>query len=73
MEDLYYINVTKLFCILYCCQVLEILCENILFLFSGYDGPQLNQTLLPAIASHTPAGTYLHLALRYRAFNAPLS
>lgn len=46
-------------------QVLEILCENILFLFSGYDGPQLNQTLLPAIASHTPAGTSTYTVLQF--------
>jgi len=46
-------------------HVLEILCENILFLFSGYDGPQMNQTLVPAIASHTPAGTSTYTVLQF--------
>lgn len=32
------------------------LCANVLFLMSGYNSPQLNRTILPAILENTPAG-----------------
>lgn len=39
-------------------------CENIFFLFGGYDASELNTTLIPTILRHEPAGsstkTYLH-------------
>ena len=42
------------------------LCSNLLFLFAGFDLPQLNVTRLPVYLSHTPAGTsswnMIHLA-----------
>ncbi|XP_014270326.1 lipase 3 [Halyomorpha halys] len=33
------------------------ICSNVLFLIAGYDSEQLNQTLLPVIFGHLPAGT----------------
>lgn len=39
-------------------------CENMFFLFGGYDASELNTTLIPTIVKHEPAGsstkTYLH-------------
>ncbi|XP_023173418.2 lipase 1-like isoform X2 [Drosophila hydei] len=32
------------------------LCKNVLFLFAGYSPAQLNETMLPVILSHDPAG-----------------
>merc|ERR1712080_256260 len=36
---------------------LDIICTNIIFLLTGYDKPQMNETMVPTIASHTPSGT----------------
>ncbi|KAL0848934.1 hypothetical protein ABMA28_013329 [Loxostege sticticalis] len=34
----------------------QILCTNLLFLICGYNGEQLNSTMVPLIVGHTPAG-----------------
>ncbi|XP_044728675.1 gastric triacylglycerol lipase-like [Chrysoperla carnea] len=36
---------------------LEKMCENIFFIFTGYDESQLDEKNLPVILSHSPAGT----------------
>jgi len=41
----------------FCKSQLKVLCTNILFLLSGQDTAQLNQTRLPVYMTHTPAGT----------------
>lgn len=33
------------------------LCEDLMFLFSGFDGKEMNKTRTPVYVSHTPAGT----------------
>jgi len=35
----------------------DLICENIVFLMSGFDRAQLNETMVPVILGHTPAGT----------------
>merc|ERR1712037_1031153 len=44
---------------------LEIICENVVFLLTGYDEKQMNKTMLPTIASHCPAGTSTYTVLQY--------
>merc|ERR1711953_826988 len=44
---------------------LEIICENVVFLLTGYDEQQMNKTMLPTIASHCPAGTSPYTVLQY--------
>jgi len=44
---------------------LEIICENVVFLLTGYDEQQMNKTMLPTIASHCPAGTSTYTVLQY--------
>ncbi|XP_069679659.1 lipase lipl-1-like isoform X1 [Periplaneta americana] len=46
-------------------SVLQPMCENILFLLVGYDPSQLNETLLPVILSHTPAGYSTEMVAHY--------
>lgn len=36
--------------------VTQILCSNVLFLIAGFNSDQLNQTMIPVIMGHTPAG-----------------
>ena len=40
-------------------------CESVLFLLTGFDPAQMNETLLPTIVSHTPAGASTHTILHY--------
>ena len=40
-------------------------CENILFLLTGYDNLQANKTLLPYILGHAPGGTSVNTVLHY--------
>ena len=40
-------------------------CENILFLLTGYDNLQANQTLLPYILGHEPGGTSVHTVIHF--------
>lgn len=44
---------------------LEIVCENVIFLLTGYDEPQMNKTMLPTIGQHCPAGTSTYTILQY--------
>jgi len=44
---------------------LELICENVVFLLTGYDESQMNKTMLPTIASHCPAGTSSYTVLQY--------
>jgi len=44
---------------------LEIICENVIFLLTGYDQQQMNKTMLPTIASHCPGGTSVYTVLQY--------
>jgi len=44
---------------------LDIICTNIIFLLTGYDKPQMNETMVSTIASHTPAGTSTYTVLQY--------
>merc|ERR1712080_507910 len=44
---------------------LDIICTNIIFLLTGYDKPQMNETMVPTIASHTPSGTSTYTVLQY--------
>ncbi|EDV27058.1 uncharacterized protein TRIADDRAFT_54597 [Trichoplax adhaerens] len=50
-------------------RYLNKLCEDMIFLITGFDKPQLNVTRLPVYLSHTPAGTsvrnMLHFAQMY--------
>uniref|UniRef100_A0A1B0CSN9 Putative triglyceride lipase-cholesterol esterase n=1 Tax=Lutzomyia longipalpis TaxID=7200 RepID=A0A1B0CSN9_LUTLO len=41
------------------------LCSNILFLMSGFDPPQLNQTILPAFLANYPAGSATKQFIHY--------
>merc|ERR1712241_900443 len=41
------------------------ICTSILFVLCGYDATQLNNTLLPDILHHTPAGASTHTILHY--------
>ncbi|KAB7502406.1 Lipase 3 [Armadillidium nasatum] len=40
-------------------------CENILFLISGFDEVELNKEYVPIYLSHTPAGTSIHTVNHY--------
>jgi lysosomal acid lipase/cholesteryl ester hydrolase len=44
---------------------LEAICENIVFLISGYDKEQMNATMMPSIVSHIPAGTSSYAILQF--------
>lgn len=41
------------------------ICKNVLFLMCGYSEQQLNETALPAILSHAPAGTSAKAIIHY--------
>ncbi|CAL8120119.1 unnamed protein product [Orchesella dallaii] len=43
----------------------SLICENILFLMCGFDRAQLNETMLPVIVAHTPAGTSSHTVIHF--------
>ncbi|CAH2066163.1 unnamed protein product, partial [Iphiclides podalirius] len=36
--------------------VTQVLCKNLLFLICGFDNEQMNNTMLPVVLGHTPAG-----------------
>jgi len=44
---------------------LQFLCSNVLFLLAGYNSAQLNQTMLPVIMGHTPAGASVKSLVHY--------
>jgi len=44
---------------------LEAVCENVVFLICGYDHKQMNETMLPVIIDHLPAGTSTYTVLQY--------
>ena len=46
-------------------EVTQGICTSILFVLCGYDATQLNNTLLPDILHHTPAGASTHTILHY--------
>merc|ERR1712080_120746 len=43
----------------------EKICENVLFLLSGFDEAQLNKTMMPTIMHHMPAGTSTDTVVHY--------
>ncbi|CAL8088834.1 unnamed protein product [Orchesella dallaii] len=43
----------------------EVVCENIVFLLSGFDKEELNETMLPVILGHTPAGASTHTIIHF--------
>ncbi|KAB7498583.1 Lysosomal acid lipase/cholesteryl ester hydrolase [Armadillidium nasatum] len=43
----------------------EAACENMIFLFCGYDEEELNDAYVPIYISHTPAGTSVHVFNHY--------
>lgn len=46
-------------------EVTQGVCTSILFILCGYDPNQLNNTLLPDILHHTPAGASTYTILQY--------
>ncbi|KAK6637678.1 hypothetical protein RUM44_008100 [Polyplax serrata] len=44
---------------------LQEMCANVIFLLCGYDRPQLNVTVLPAILGHVPAGASTKQLIHY--------
>nr|CAD7606560.1 unnamed protein product [Timema genevievae] len=40
-------------------------CGNVVFLFTGFDSQQLNETMLPVILGHTPAGSSTRQIIHY--------
>jgi len=47
------------------CGWLPAACESIIFLATGYDEKQMNETMLPTIVQHYPAGTSTFTVLHY--------
>lgn len=47
------------------CGWLPTACESIIFLATGYDEKQMNETMLPTIVQHYPAGTSTYTILHY--------
>ncbi|XP_046394636.1 lipase 3-like [Ischnura elegans] len=45
--------------------ITQSLCSNILFLLCGYDSKQLNDTMIPVIIGHVPAGTSTKTIIHY--------
>jgi len=45
--------------------VTQSICENILFLIAGYKSDQLNQTMLPIVLGHIPAGASTNQMIHY--------
>jgi len=48
-----------------CDSAFEPLCESIIFLLCGFDDAQMNETLIPTIISHTPAGASWKQIIQY--------
>jgi len=46
-------------------SLLQGVCENVVFLLTGYDQTQMNETMLDTIAHHIPAGTSSYTILQY--------
>merc|ERR1712176_946830 len=46
-------------------SLLQGICENVVFLMTGYDQTQMNETMLETIANHIPAGTSSYVVLQY--------
>jgi len=46
-------------------SIIQGVCENVVFLLTGYDKTQMNETMLSTIASHIPAGTSTYTILQY--------
>jgi len=46
-------------------SILQGVCENVVFLLTGYDQTQMNETMLETIANHIPAGTSTYTILQY--------
>ncbi|XP_046395142.1 lipase 3-like [Ischnura elegans] len=45
--------------------ITQSLCTNVIFLICGYDSKELNQTTIPVIMGHTPAGASTRQVLHY--------
>ncbi|XP_066999666.2 lipase 3 [Anabrus simplex] len=45
--------------------ITQAVCSNVLFLIAGYDTKELNETMLPSILAHTPAGASVKQLLHY--------
>lgn len=43
----------------------QVACESVMFLLMGFDKQQMNDTLLPTIMSHSPAGASTFMVLQY--------
>ncbi|XP_037086521.1 lipase 3-like isoform X2 [Pollicipes pollicipes] len=46
-------------------EISDFICDDILFVLCGYDPKQLNQTALPVIIAHTPAGASTRTVVHY--------
>lgn len=46
-------------------SILQAVCENVVFLLTGYDQTQMNETMLETIANHIPAGTSTYTILQF--------
>ncbi|XP_052820111.1 gastric triacylglycerol lipase-like [Mya arenaria] len=46
-------------------EIPDFLCENILFLFGGFDYKYMNMTRIPVYVSHSPAGTSVKNIIHY--------
>ncbi|XP_063358669.1 lipase 3-like isoform X1 [Cydia amplana] len=46
-------------------SITQVLCTNLLFLICGYNGDQLNVTMLPIVLGHTPAGAATRQLIHY--------
>lgn len=44
---------------------LEVVCKNVVFLLTGYDQQQMNETMLETIVHHLPAGASTYTILHY--------
>ncbi|XP_066999665.2 lipase 3 [Anabrus simplex] len=45
--------------------IFQKVCSDVLFLIAGYDSKELNETMLPSIIAHTPAGASVKQLLHY--------
>jgi len=46
-------------------SLIQGVCENVVFMLTGYDKTQMNETMLSTIASHIPAGTSSYTILQF--------